>query len=376
MIRDQGRSKTGGSAGTGRHTSPRTPRWSQWLPITGLAMVPLHTEAPSTAAVVVASVILIGCVIAAVHHGEIIAHKVGEPFGTLVLAGAVTVIEASLILAMMLSGSANPDLPRDTVFAAIMLILNGLVGGCLLMGGIRHGEQKFVLEGVNAALCVLAAMAILVLVLPGVATDAPATHYSPAQLSFTALVSTILYGTFIFVQTIRHRDYFLPEGTGDLAANAHAAPPSRRTVAASVFLLVASLVSVIFLAKALSGPVEAAVAAAALPRALVGILIASLVLAPESVAALRAARRNRLQTSLNLALGSALATIGLTIPVIAIAALASGWPLSLALDPESMTLLALSLGVAILSFGTGRTTILQGAVHLVLLAAYVFTTAT
>lgn len=348
--------------------------WPRWMPVAGLMALWVHPAQPGTVALALTGAILVGCTLAAVHHGEVVAHRVGEPFGTLILAGAVTIIEASLILSMMLSGSANPALPRDTVFAAIMLILNGVVGGCLLVGGIRHGEQRFVLEGVNAALCVLAAMATLVLVLPSVTSSGAAPHYSAPQLLFTAIVSTLLYATFVFVQTIRHRDYFLPEGAGALAGDAHASPPSIRTAAASLGFLFLALVSVVLLAKTLSKPLEAAIAAAMLPRALVGIAVAALVLAPESLAALRAARRNRLQTSLNLALGSALATIGLTIPTVAMAALAMGWPLSLGLDPKGMTLLALSLGIAILSFGTGRTTILQGAVHLVLLAAYIFTT--
>lgn len=348
--------------------------WPRWMPAAGLVALLLHPAQTDGIALAGTGAILVGCILAAVHHGEVVAHRVGEPFGTLILAGAVTIIEASLILSMMLSGSANPALPRDTVFAAIMLILNGVVGGCLLVGGIRHGEQRFVLEGVNAALCVLAAMATLVLVLPSVSANAASPSYSAAQLIFTAIVSTLLYATFVFVQTIRHRDYFLPEGVGALAGDAHASPPSARAAAISLGLLLLALVSVVFLAKSLSEPFETAIAAAALPRALVGIAVAALVLAPESLAALRAARRDRLQTSLNLALGSALATIGLTIPTVAIAALVMGWPLSLGLDPKGMTLLALSLGVAILSFGTGRTTILQGAVHLVLLAAYIFTT--
>lgn len=353
--------------------SAATSGWSFWMPAAGLAAALLHSKTVDSIMLAMTGAILVGCILAAVHHGEVVAHRVGEPFGTLILAGAVTVIEASLILSMMLSGSANPALPRDTVFAAIMLILNGVVGGCLLVGGIRHGEQRFVLEGVNAALCVLAAMATLVLVLPSVSSSAAAAHYSKAQLAFTAIVSTLLYATFVFVQTIRHRDYFLPEGEGVLAGDAHASPPSTRTAAASLGLLLLALVSVVLLSKRLSEPLETAIAAAALPRALVGIAIAALVLAPESLAALRAARRNRLQTSLNLALGSALATIGLTIPTVAVAALVTGWPLSLGLDPKGITLLTLSLGVAILSFGTGRTTILQGAVHLVLLTAYIFT---
>ena len=212
--------------------------WPWWMPAAGLAALLLHPERADGIALTITGATLVGCVLAAVHHSEVVAHRIGEPFGTLILAGAVTIIEASLILSMMLSGSANPALPRDTVFAAIMLILNGVVGACLLVGGIRHGEQRFVLEGVNAALCVLAAMATLVLVLPSVSsTPTAAPGYSEAQLLFTAVVSTILYATFVFVQTIRHRDYFLPAGEGALARDAHASPPSTRTAAGSLGLL-------------------------------------------------------------------------------------------------------------------------------------------
>ncbi len=262
-----------------------TSTWPRWVPVAGLAALWLHPERADNIALALTGAILVGCILAAVHHGEVVAHRVGEPFGSLILAGAVTIIEASLILSMMLSGSANPALPRDTVFAAIMLILNGVVGGCLLVGGIRHGEQRFVLEGVNAALCVLAAMATLVLVLPGITSSAGAHRYSAPQLIFTAIVSTLLYATFVFVQTVRHRDYFLPEGVDALAGDAHAAPPSARRAAASLGVLLVALIGVVLLAKTLAKPLETAIAAALLPRALVGVAIAALVLAPESLAA-------------------------------------------------------------------------------------------
>lgn len=348
-------------------------RWSAWVPAAGLALLWLSAPNPATGTIVLTGIALVISVLAAVHHAEIVAHRTGEPFGTLILAVAVTIIEASLILSMMASGPASATLPRDTVYAAIMLILNGLVGLCLLVGGIRHREQYFVLEGVSAALCVLAAMATLVLVLPTLAPGAATPSYSHAQLAFSATASLVLYATFVFVQTIRHRDYFLPPGEGDLQADAHAIPPSGHRAMASLGLLLLALLAVVLLAKNLAHPLEDAITRIALPRTFVGVVVAALVLAPESLAAYRAARRNRLQTSLNLALGSALATIGLTIPTVAIAALIMGWPLSLGIGSREVTLLALSLVVAMLSFGTGRTTILQGAVHLVLLAAYLFT---
>jgi Ca2+:H+ antiporter len=318
---------------------------------------------------------LVACVLAAVHHAEVVAHRVGEPFGTLVLALAVTVIEVALIVSMMLaSGDAAAALARDTIFAAIMIILNGMVGLCLLVGGSRHGEQAFGLYGVNAALATLATMAVRTLILPNTTTTIAGPMYSASQLVLIAVVSLVLYGSFVLVQTIRHRDYFLPQGHAEHDAAAHAVPPRTLVAALSAALLLACLGAVVLLAKALSPTIEAAISAAGAPKAVVGIIIAAIVLLPESLAALRAARSNRLQTSLNLALGSALASIGLTIPAVALVTLATGWTLVLGLDLKGMVLLALSLLVATLSLGTGRTTVLQGAVHLVIFAVYLFTT--
>jgi Ca2+:H+ antiporter len=317
---------------------------------------------------------LLAGVLSAVHHAEVVAHRVGEPYGTLVLAVAVTVIEVALIVSLMLSGGpATTALARDTVFAAIMIILNGIVGLCLLVGGTRFGEQSFELKGVSASLATLATIAAFALVLPNYTTTVPGPMYSATQLGFVAITSLVLYGTFVLIQTVRHRDYFLPaEGAGD--EDVHALPPSNRTAAISAGLLLACLGAVVLLAKALAPTVEGAVQAAGAPEALVGIIIAAVVLMPEGFAAVRAARLNRLQTSLNLALGSALASIGLTIPAVAIVSLATGWTLTLGLDMKATGLLVLSLFVASLSLGSGRTTVLQGAVHLVIFAAYLLTT--
>ena len=317
---------------------------------------------------------LIGCVIAAVHHAEVVAHRVGEPYGTLVLALSVTVIEVALIVALMLAGGAAASaLARDTVFAAVMIILNGIVGACLLVGGSRFGEQRFGLKGVSASLATLAAIVVLTLVLPNYTTTTPGPFYSASQLVLIAVVSLFLYGAFVMTQAVWHRDYFLPEDAS-ASEDEHAAPPTINRTLISAALLLLCLALVVTLAKLISPAVEAAVASVGAPQALVGVIIAAVVLLPEGVAALRAARRNRLQTSLNLALGSALATIGLTIPTVAIVALASGWPLTLGIDAKSTVLLLLSLMVATLSLGTGRTTVLQGAVHLVIFAVYLFTT--
>lgn len=319
----------------------------------------------------VAGVVLIAVVFAAVHHAEVVAHRVGEPFGTLVLALAVTVIEVALIVSLMLGGGEDKaGLARDTVFAAVMIICNGLVGLCLLAGGLRHREQGFQLEGALAALAVLAALTVLTLVVPNVTTTAPGPAFSPSQLVFAGAASLVLYGAFVFIQTVRHRDYFLPPDDG--GEEAHAPPPSARAALLSLGLLVASLVAVVALAKALSPFLEVGVERAGAPKAVVGILIATLVLLPESLAALRAARANRLQTSMNLALGSALASIGLTIPAVAGVSIGLGQPLSLGLGPKEAVLLALTLIVAVITLGTGRTTVLQGVVHLAIFAAFLF----
>lgn len=317
---------------------------------------------------------LVSSVVSAVHHAEVVAHRVGEPFGSLVLALAVTVIEVALIVTLMLAaGEGTSTLARDTVFAAIMIILNGVVGLCILMGAARHHEQGYVQFGVSAALAVLSALAVLTLVLPNYTTSELGPVYSPPQLAFVAVVSLILYGTFLLVQTVRHRDYFLPP-VATSNEDHHAEPPTVREAFLSLGNLLLALIAVVLLAKSLAPTVEAAVLAVGAPKALVGILIAALVLAPESLAAVRAARANRLQTSLNLALGSALATIGLTIPAVTALSLATGWTLKMGLDPKSITLLALTLIVSVMSLSTGRTTVLQGAVHLVIFAAYLFTT--
>ncbi|MFN3435126.1 MAG: calcium:proton antiporter, partial [Sphingomonas sp.] len=281
------------------------PLWAVLFPLAGVPAVLLSVYAMGAIGTAIAAVILIGSVVAAVHHAEVVAHRVGEPFGTLVLAVAVTVIEVSLIVSLMLSGSGDvAALARDTVFAAIMIILNFIIGLCLLTGGLKHGEQRFTLRGISAALATLAALVVLSLILPNYTTSVPGPTYAPSQLLFVALVSVVLYGTFVLVQTVRHRDYFLP--AGDIEAEDHAAPPTNRTAWTAFGVLLVALVVVVMLAKGLSSRVEDAIAAAGLPHAIVGVVIAGLVLAPESLAAYNAARRDRLQTSLNLALGSAL----------------------------------------------------------------------
>lgn len=320
---------------------------------------------------ILAGATLIATVFASVYHAEVVAHRTGEPFGTLILAVAVTVIELALIVSVMTGApEAKAGLARDTVFAAVMIVCNGIVGLSLLSGGVRHHEQGFQLQGASAALAVLAALTTLTLILPNVTISAPGPEFNKAQLVFAGVVSLVLYGAFVFVQTVRHRDYFLPVGVE--GEDAHAAPPSKMTAIISLVLLIVSLAVVVGLAKFLTPMVEAGLASINAPKSVTGIVIAALVLLPEGLAALRAARANRLQTSLNLALGSALASIGLTIPAVAGVSIAFGLPLQLGLDVKDEVMLALTLLLGIVTLGTGRTTILQGIVHLVVFAAFIF----
>lgn len=318
-----------------------------------------------------AVITLVGAVMAAVHHAEVIAHRVGEPFGTLVLALAVTVIEASLIVSMMLSSISDASaLARDTVFATVMIICNGVVGLCLLVGTLRHRIVDFRVEGTIPALAVLATLTTLTLVLPNFTVATAGPTLSKPQLAFAGVISLVLYFVFVQVQTIRHRDYFLPVDSAP--ADTHAEPPPAAAAWASLALLLVALVAVVGLAKVVSPSIEAAVSAAGLPHAVVGICIALVVLMPETISAVRAARRARMQTSFNLALGSALATIGLTIPVVAATSIALGLPLALGLAPTEIVFLALTLLLTFMTLSSGRATVLQGAVHLVLFATYLF----
>ena len=315
---------------------------------------------------------LIGAVIAAVHHAEVVAHRVGEPFGTLVLALSITAIETSLILSMMLAGGEEMAvLPRDTLYAAVMIICNGVVGACILIGGMAHHEQSFRVEGAGAGLAALIVMSMLALIFPVFTTSTPSGTYSGPQLAFVALTSISLWSVYVFIQTVRHRDYFIPAVD---AANpeVHAEPPTIRETWASFGLLLVSLVVVVGLAKMLSPTIEQAVDAAGAPRSVVGIVIAMLVLLPETWAAARAARADRLQTSMNLAIGSAVASIGLTIPAVVLAAIALDLPLVLGLAPKDMLMLAVTFLVSTITLGTGRTHMMQGAVHLVIFAAFLF----
>lgn len=352
-------------------TATRIPWWAWTWPSIACVVLVLQVIFGSGGPLAVgAAFALIATVFAAVYHAEVVACRVGEPFGTLVLALAVTIIEVALIVSVMITG--GPDkagLARDTVFAAVMIVCNGIVGICLLAGGMRHREQSFQLQGANAALVVLIALTTLTLVFPNFTTTTVGPSFSESQLIFAALVSLILYGSFLFVQTIRHRDYFLPVGGGE---GTHAAPPPNKVALLSAGLLLVSLVVVVALAKALTPIMEFGIEKAGAPKAVVGIVIAGLVLLPEGLAAFRAASANRLQTSMNLALGSVLASIGLTIPAVAAVSILLSKPLTLGITSKEGILLALTLLVSVLTLGTGRTTVLQGIVHLVIFAVFLF----
>jgi Ca2+:H+ antiporter len=349
------------------------PWWAWTWPALALAimiMTMIFGAAGATAAV--AGVVLIAAVFAAVYHAEVVAHRTGEPFGTLVLALAVTIIEVTLIVSVMLGVAADKaGLARDTVFAVVMIVCNGIVGLCLLWGGMRHHEQGFQVQGASAALAVLASLTILTMILPNYTLGTPGPAFSTSQLIFASVVSLVLYGSFVFIQTLRHRDYFLPLGSGE---EEQASPPSNKVALISFGLLLVSLIAIVGLAKTLTPAVEIMILSLGAPKAMVGVAIAMLVLMPESLAAFRAARADRLQTSLNLALGSALASIGLTIPAVAVVSILLGQQLALGLDAKEIVLLALTLLVGVITLGTGRTTVLQGIVHLVIFAVFLFMT--
>lgn len=353
--------------------------WTALVPLFALAVLAL-TWGREIGPVVTAlqAALLTGAVLAAVHHAEVVAHRVGEPFGSLVLAAAVTVIEVALIVTLMASGENESwTLARDTAFAALMITTNGIAGFSLLLGSRRYGVTLFNAHGSGAALATLTTLATLSLVLPTFTTSHRGNEFSPGQLAFAAVASLGLYLLFVFTQTIRHRDFFLPvaqKGQKGLFEEdeSHADPPSARSALISLALLLVALIAVVGLAELQSSAIEHLVTAVGFPQPFVGVVIATLVLLPETLAAVRAARRGRIQTSLNLAYGSAMASIGLTIPAIALASIWLTGPLILGLGATQLVLLALTVVISVLTVVPGRATRLQGEVHIVLLAAFVF----
>ncbi|MDR2220234.1 MAG: ionic transporter y4hA [Methylobacillus sp.] len=350
----------------------RTPLYTIILPVLGIVAYLVIGNAGLSLFGLILAIVLLGNVMAAVYHAEIVALRVGEPYGAIVLALAVTVIEVGLIVAIMLGGKSNPTLMRDSIHAVVMLVLHGLAGLCIVVATFRHREAEFRVQGVNAYLGVLIPMAMLVMVVPNYVVSAPGPFYSPVQLAFVSLVCLGLYAAFLFIQTGWHRAYFLPVGDDDDNGTPHERP-GKKIALTSLGLLIVALLSVVLLAKAIAPALEEGVLAIGAPLTLVGVIIAAIVLLPESVAAVRAAAANRLQSSLNLALGSAVASIGLTVPVIDLISYWTDQPQELGISPNSSVLMMLGFMVAIITYGTGRTNLLSGIVHLVLLATYIFT---
>lgn len=349
--------------------------WTTFIPPIAavLLIFALGRTLPPVMVVIVAAVIA-AAVLAAVHHAEVVAHRVGEPFGSLILAIAVTIIEVGLILVLMSSGGhATDTLARDTVFAAVMITCNGILGVAVLAGALKYGITVFNSEGAGSALATVATLAALCLVFPAVTTSGEGSEYSTVQLIFAAIGSLALYVLFVLTQTVRHRDFFLPvtEQGEVVDIEDHAERPSGTAALVSLGLLLISLVALVGLTKVEAPAIESAVAAIGLPASFVGVIIALLVLLPETISAVRAALQDRMQISLNLALGSAMASIGLTIPTIAVVALVTDKDLVLGLAPPQLVLLALTVAVGILTVVPGRATRLQAGVHLVLFSIFI-----
>lgn len=321
----------------------------------------------------IATVLLVFCVMSAVHHSEIIAHRVGEPYGTIILAISITIIEVAIIVSLMITGGEQySSFARDTVYSAVMLILNGIVGLSLFIGGLKYHTQTFSPHSVKIALVSLTSIVAFTMILPTFTKSEPGPYYTEAQILFVFFACIAIYASFISAQTMRHREYFITAETDTDDKQKH--PISNLSLAISIVFLLISLTIVVLLAKSLSHPLEKAIVNYGLPKSLVGIIVAAVILLPEGIAAVTAARKNKLQTSLNLALGSALASIGLTIPTVSLASYIYDFPLVLGLDILSIILMVISIFTVMLSLFGGRSNAVYGVVLLVNLIAYIFLT--
>jgi Ca2+:H+ antiporter len=315
--------------------------------------------------------VVLGSCLCVVRHADGVAEKLGEPFGTLILTLSVTTIEVLSISAVMLHGANNPSLVRDTLFSVVMVILGGMAGVCLLIGGWRHREQHYNLQGANSYLGVIIPLTVLSLTLPNFTRTTEGPTLSAAQQIFLMLVCAGLYCAFLALQTGRHRGYFVAGagGRGEPKAAAHA--HTSHSMAWHGVLLVAYMLPIAILAEELARPIDYLIETLHVPAALGGVVIAIIVATPEAIGAVRAALANQLQLSVNIFLGSVLSTIGLTVPVMLIISHITGKALFLGLSGANDVLLLLMLAVSIVTFASGRTNILQGAVHLVLFCAFV-----
>ena len=307
---------------------------------------------------------------AVLRHAELLAGKLGEPLGTLILTLAVTGIEVSMIVALMFTGPGNITLARDSMFAVVMIVMNGMVGLSLVIGGLRHREQTYNLQGANAFLAVIVPLAVLCMVLPNFTRSTVGPTLSAGQAVFLAVMSAALYGVFLAIQNLRHRAYFMAPDSGDAVEEVHTHDGEFRSVGFHVALLVAYLLPLVLLAKQLAVPINYGIAVLHAPAALSGFLVAVVVLSPESMSAVRAALANQLQRSVNLLLGSVLATISLTIPAVLMIGFATKQSIVLGLNAADMVLLVLTLAVSTLTFASARTNVLLGAVHLLLFLTY------
>lgn len=350
------------------------------LPLAALGVLAVTwSKSLSNPTLVILGMLLVVTVFTAVHHAEVIALKVGEPFGSLILALSVTVIEVGMIVVLILqSPETNQNLARDTVFAAVMITTNGIVGLALLIKALRQREATFNAIGVVGALAALAALSTLSLILPSVTVSSPGPTFTNVQLIFAAVVSLVLYLTFVAVQTVRHRDYFLPPPRQDhtIPSEDHVGPPSRNQALLSLAGLLFSLSAVVGLAKVTSPLIQGFVDDRGLPQMMVAISIAIVVLLPESISAIKASRYGRTQTSLNLAYGSALASIGLTIPAIAIISILFSYEVNLGLSAAEIVLISLTFLVSTLTVVTGRASLLQSIIHLSIFGSFIMFAAT
>lgn len=308
--------------------------------------------------------------IAVARHADCLAVKCGEPYGTLILTLAAISIEVMMISAAMLHQANNPTLARDTMFAVIMIALNGLVGLSLLLGGLRHKEQQYNLQGTNAYLNAILSLAVLGLILPDFTTSVHAPRFSRAQEVFLIIVSLALYSIFLLIQTARHRQYFMETGRAPGEAGGGHHEVRMRSTPYHAVMLVVYLTAVVVLAEKFAIPLDRSIEQFGVPQAFGGAIVAALVLAPEALSAIRAAVSNHMQRSINLLLGSVLATIGLTIPAVLMIGLFTGRPVTLGMEGGEFPLLLLTLAVCVVTFASGRTNVLQGCIHLLLFAVF------
>jgi Ca2+:H+ antiporter len=315
--------------------------------------------------------VILWSAVSVVRHADCLAIKWGEPYGTLILTLSAITIEVVMISTAMLHGTNNPTLGRDAIFAVVMIALNGFVGLCLLIGGLRHREQYYNLQGVNSYLNVIMTLAVLGLVLPNFTITTQGPTFSTVQQVFLIVVSLFLYAIFLLIQTMRHRGYFMESEQAGVAASPAYHSLRVQSTAFHTPMLVAYLIIVILLAEKFAIPLDNSIEQFGMPQAFGGAMIAALVLTPEGIGAVQATLRNQLQRSINLLLGSVLATIGLTIPAVLTISLITERPVILGVEGGNLPLLLLTLAVSVVTFTSRRTNILQGCVHLLLFAVFV-----